>query len=395
MNVVLVGCGPGVALQVQRELPALGAHLEASFPDVAGAAAGLPAPGEPARLFIAHLQSAAGPELVRQLSGAFPGQPVLALVDAGLEPSVLFAAMRTGAVQLVPLPLQGPDFKAALDCIAGLFSPAPQHARVLAVTGVTGGCGATTLAINLAHEIAHLHDLPTTLVELALRMGAVAAYLDVEPRYTTMDLLPEMDRVDTDLVRQVLTPINEHFAILPGPYRTIAAHPAGLAEVIRLIDHIKALTRVVVLDVPCTYDPFHFKALAAADQAVLVAEPTVASIRALKMVRDILCREEGVRGETIVINRYNPKTPGFGLPQLEKLLGVSGLVSVAADPAVAEAVNHGRPLRLEAPRSAALGDVGQLARRAVEGAAADDLSPTPRANRPAVFSRLVRAFGIT
>jgi Flp pilus assembly CpaE family ATPase len=147
--------------------------------------------------------------------------------------------------------------------------------------------------------------------------------------------------------------------------------------------------------VPCTYDPFHFKALAAADQVVLVAEQTVASVRGLKMVRDILCREEGLQGEAIVINRYNPKTPGFGLAQLEKLLGVSGLVPVAADPAVAEAVNHGRPLRLEAPRSAALGDIGQLVRRAVAGSTADDQAPAPRANRPAVFSRLVRAFGVT
>jgi pilus assembly protein CpaE len=389
LDVVLVGCGPAVSLQVQRELPALGARLEATFADVP-APGRLPGPGERIRVFVVHLDSAAALERPRQLGAAFAGQPVLGLVDAGLEPAVLFGAMRTGAVQLVPLPLKAADFKAALECIAGLFGHAAAPSRVIAVSGVTGGCGATTLAVNLAHEVAHLNAAPTTLCELALHMGAVAPYLDLEPRYTTMDLLPDMARVDTDLVRKVLTPVNEHLSILPGPYRAITSQPVRLDDVFRLIDHLKALARVVVLDVPCTYEPLHFKVLAAADRAVLVAEQTVASVRGLKMVRDILRREEGVRNEAVVINRYNPRTPGFGLAQLGKLLDVAEPLAVVADPAVVESVNHGRPLRLEAPRSAALGDVGTLARR-LAGTAEPAPAPAP-ADRPTGLSRLVRVF---
>jgi hypothetical protein len=33
------------------------------------------------------------------------------------------------------------------------------------VSGVTGGCGDTTLAINIAHEAAHTCAQPTTLAE--------------------------------------------------------------------------------------------------------------------------------------------------------------------------------------------------------------------------------------
>src|SRR5207245_316542 len=134
----------------------------------------------------------------------------------------------------------------------------------------------------------------------------------------------------------------------------------------------------------------YLKTLAAADQVVLVGEQTVPSIRALRLISDALHKEEGIRTEKLVINRYNPKISGFSASHLEDLLKVPPLRTIAHDPAVTAAVNNGRPLRLEAPRSQALADIDTL----VHDFLAIDKQPEAKTHGSAVFGRLIQAFGM-
>ncbi len=116
-------------------------------------------------------------------------------------------------MQVVLLPFQRSDFGAALDCIAVQFGMAPARAQTIAIAGASGGCGATTLAINLAYEIACAKKLKCILMELSLRMGALASYLDLQPRFTTSDLLFDKS-VDSAAVKQSLTVINDELSVL-------------------------------------------------------------------------------------------------------------------------------------------------------------------------------------
>ena len=95
--------------------------------------------------------------------------------------------------------------------------------RVIAVAGVTGGCGATTMAINIAFEISQTHPtLRVVLAELSLQVGKLPLYLNVEPRLTTHDLLKDIHRIDLYFMQQALTPVVEGFSILAGPYHAVA-----------------------------------------------------------------------------------------------------------------------------------------------------------------------------
>src|SRR5207237_844237 len=112
-------------------------------------------------------------------SEGFVGRPLVALVGRDSAAELVFAVNRAGASQVLPLPLGLADLKAALHAVKVRHS-SPQSVaarRVVAVSGVTGGCGATTIAINLAYEVSHLFDLSCVLVELA-PMGMIATCLD-------------------------------------------------------------------------------------------------------------------------------------------------------------------------------------------------------------------------
>src|SRR5439155_2888497 len=120
-------------------------------------------------------------------------------------------------------------------------------------------------------------------------------------------------------------------------------------------------SNVALFDVPCTYDDLYFETLMVADQVVLVGEQKIPSIRTLKLVCEALARVDGARKLHIIINRYDPRMPGFGAERLKTLLEVSNLMTICNDyAAVMASINHRRPLRQEAPRSPALADINKV-----------------------------------
>ncbi len=72
---------------------------------------------------------------------------------------------------------------------------------------MAGGCGATTLAINLDCELAQRHDQQTVLAELHGQLGVLVTYLDVDAKYTLDDLVAYHSELDVGLVEQALTPV--------------------------------------------------------------------------------------------------------------------------------------------------------------------------------------------
>src|SRR5262249_55901739 len=165
LPVTLVGCQDSIQRNVLSMLINQQANLEGQYPDLDTAVAALREKASNLRLFIIHIPDVHSLPKVRQLTSYFIGQPVLALVDPAADQSLLLGAMRSGAAQVVPLPIQPEDFRAAMECIAQQFGHAVVQNQVVAISGVTGGCGATTIAVNLSYEIAAQHNQSVILSE--------------------------------------------------------------------------------------------------------------------------------------------------------------------------------------------------------------------------------------
>jgi pilus assembly protein CpaE len=384
LNVVLVGKNESLLPQVRCELWNQSATIQAEFLDAGSVVDSFRLLDDEMCLFIVHLESERDLTWMRRLSGTFVGRPILAIVDVGADPSLVLKVMRAGAAQIVPLPMQPQDFRAALDCIVVQFGNASGKSTVVAVSGVTGGCGCTTIALNLAYEIAFQSQAQCLLIELALRMGMLASYLGIQPKFTTSDLFGKSGELDSYVLQKALSHICENLDILPGPYQAIDPVAVSPQAVGRLVELARQLATVVVLDVVCTYDDLYFEALSSADSLILVAEQRVPSIRAVDMVRGAL----GDRNPLVVINHYNPKVPGFSAPRLQELLRVPTLLTVAHDHAVSSALNKGRPIRMESPRAQALADIDSLVR---------EILPTPGAalaKGPSILGRLSRMLNL-
>lgn len=359
---ILVGFDGDLASRLRLEMDELNTRVEAEFPDIASTIANLVLSLSKTRVFLVRVSSADDLPALKRLADVFSGQPIVAVVDASADPSLYLGVNRHGAAQVVPLPIQRDDFQTAMHLVAQQFGGPRGKAEVLAVAGVTGGCGATAIASNLAYELSHLRECHCVLVELALNLGKLAQYFDVEPQVTTQDLFQDLAGLHEAAVEDALTRISENFSILAGPYKNLVPTSVNTESVRRLVHITRRLTNVVVLDIPCTLDENYFEVLGTADRVILVCEQKIPSLRALKLVGDALDRQHPVRPRIQVINRYNPKTPGLSVAKLEEVLKTKGFQTISNDFAAMNAtLNHGRPLRIEAPRSKALADIHALA----------------------------------
>lgn len=385
LKIILVGNDEAVLPHVRRELLNAFADVETECRDVQMALGRLPVIANRPRLFVVQVESEDELSQIKALSSHFPGNAILALVSKELNTRAIITAMRAGATQVVQLPLRPEDFRAALAQIAIQHGQSAEN-KVIAVAGVHGGCGATTLAINLASEIALLRRMHCILAEMSLRMGMVATLLNVKPPYSIKDLIEKGDGVDAHVVQQALFNVAEGFDIIAGVQSDVIFPVSTSArEVIPLVEYCRRLADVTILDVPCTYDRFYFEILVAADKIVLVAQQTVPSIRAISLVADRLAREGYAKDIFPVFNRFDPKKPGYTAKELKKFLQMPNVFTIVEDARLAKVTEEGGSIRMHAPKSPTLADLAVLASSLLE-------SKTSRSDKTGRRGRIGRFF---
>ncbi len=259
------------------------------------------------------------------------------------------------------MPLEPVDLQQAFSVIGSHADKDSLDRCVVAVTGAAGGSGATTVAVNLAYEIAEKLERATILAELTLQMGSLAAMLDVKPRFTLPYLIREIQRVDDFLVEKTLVPVTDRLRILGGPQELNSMSSVDPDHLVKIVGCLKKLTEVTLVDMPGTFDELEFEVLKACDQVIVVANQTIPSIRSLKLFCETLSEERVVHSLWVVLNRYDPATKGFTCEDVKDMLGIARVSTITNDFNAANlAVNKGRPLRVVAPGTRMLHDIDQL-----------------------------------
>jgi pilus assembly protein CpaE len=359
--VVLVGLEGNDLPGVRRELTHMAAEVESEFPSAAAAVECLRPTRKQQRLFIVQVGDECDTSAIERLCDEFGTWPILGLVGPGESTRDILKVNRAGASQIVTRPLVREDFHRAVGLIGAQFGRHLHDRHVFAVAGAVGGSGTSTIAINLAFEIAQKFRRSTILAELSPQVGSLASLLDIHPRVTLAQLLKEIHRVDDLMVENSLVPVSDGLKVLVGA-QEVGPNPAvEPAHLSRLIACFRKIAQVSVLDVP---DMFHgpgSSVLDGADRVLLVGVQNIPSIRSLKLYCQHLSEERLNHSVWVAINRYNPQLKGYSGREIQEMLGVPRLVTIANDfRAVSLAINHGKSLRQVMPSTPILHGIDAL-----------------------------------
>lgn len=221
--------------------------------------------------------------------------------------------------------------------------------RVITVFSAKGGCGKTTVSVNVAAELAR-SGVRTLLVDLDLAFGDGAITLGLSPERGIADLVPMAGHLDPEGLGSVVTSHDSGLDVLcapkhPGDADTISG--SLTAEVLRVA---KRSYEMVIVDTPPAFSEHVLAAFDISDRALILATldiPSVKNLRVALETLDLLGQPADLR--TVVLNRADART-GLSVADAANAVHHPVDVQVPDSQDVTSATNRGRPIVLHQPK---------------------------------------------
>lgn len=312
--------------------------------------------------------NAASMQRLGDIRARLPDLPLVAAID-GASISLVRALVKQGISDIVSLPFDVDEIIQVMLETAAQRQSAPRAAQRLAplisVVRSIGGCGTTTIATQLAADLA-THDPSgrgTVIADLDLQYGSVTDFLGVTARGDLADLLKAEDRLDEDLVRSVVTRASGGISVVSAPAEIMPLESVDSAQLLRIIQLLRQEFGYVVLDFPPDWTSWALSAALASDTILLVVDLSVSSLRQAQRRLDLF-RSVGIESQSIeiVVNRVEKRLfRTIDLKDVSETLRHQILGSVSLDsPLVSTAQNQGQLVSDIREKSKFCKDIAQL-----------------------------------
>ena len=317
---------------------------------------------------------------IERQRAANPGAGVFA-VALMADPEVILQSMRAGANEFFTWPPPEEPFHGAIRRTAArreTVQGAKPPATTLVFFGSKGGAGTTTVAVNCGVELARLSKRSTVIVDLKAGLGEVALFLGVRPRFSLLDAIDNLHRLDREFLRELVVRHKSGLEILAGSDhfdRPGAADAGAIEELLRLLAR---QYECILVDAGSQINSCTVAALYTADQLFLVANPDVPSVRNAQRLLDRV-RQLGAAGERVRVLLNRAAEP-YPIPpkQIEGALGHPIHHTFPSDyKTVSTALNSGVPLAL-AGNSEIAGQFDRFTRRILDPGVEPPVEPSKK-----------------
>ncbi|MCT4578681.1 MULTISPECIES: AAA family ATPase [Donghicola] len=323
------------------------------------------------------------PQIETIISSARQAGIKVILVTENVSANHLHQLLRLGAEEFLPYPLPEGELASA---VARLRTPAPEPAApqrvgkvapakistdgvVLAVQGMAGGTGSTTMAVNLAWELANMkgdHQPRVALLDMNHQFGSVATYLDLPRRDAVHELLSDVEAMDDDAFCASLVQFEEKLNVLTAPPDILPMDYLTQDDVTHLIETARQNFDYVVIDMPSVITQWTDVVLNTAHVYFAMLELEMRSAQnTLRLKRVLQAEDLPFEKMRFILNRAPKFTDLTGRSRIKRLaesLGISIEVHLPdGGKPVMQACDHGQPLAESAAKNPLRKEIVKLA----------------------------------
>ena len=293
-----------------------------------------------------------------------------------LDPELLIQALRVGAKEFFPQPIQNEEVKAALLKLKdrrgkGQFEGEKRkHGRIIDVIGSKGGVGNTTLAVNLAASLIETPGSPlVALIDMNLLFGEIPIFLNIESVFNWGEIARNISRLDATYLMSILSKHSSGVYVLPSPTGLDGVNVATPEIIEKLLGLMRNVFDYIVIDGGQALDDISLKILEMSDMVLLVA---ILSLPCLTNVKRLLWifqklgypQHEDIR---IIINRHHRKLTVITPKEAEESINQKIFWFVPNDyPTTMSAINQGKTLSAVAPGAEVSKNLRELASQFIE-----------------------------
>ncbi len=308
------------------------------------------------------------------------------LITEDVSPAVLHNLLREGGDEFVPYPLPEGELERAIERVMTptevvaatpedeapkkMIKGGDKNGVIIPIHGLAGGIGATTMAVNLAWELATVEKKTTNkvcLLDFDFQFGTTATYLDLARREAVVEMLTDTESMDGESFMQALSTYEEKLHVLTAPFDMIPLDLLSPEDITRIIEMAASHFDYVIIDMPSTMVEW--------SQTVLEASHVYFGMLELDMrsAQNLLRLKRAMQAEDLPFDKIRfilNRAPGFtdlnGKARVKRLAESLGVAIEVLMPdggkPVAQNADHGVPMGSGIPKNPLRKEIVKLAK---------------------------------
>ena len=267
----------------------------------------------------------------------------------------LLKALRLGIQECFVTQISEEDLQKAIQRLLKIktASNPAEKTQIISILGCKGGAGVTFSAVNLAQSLAAMRQESVLLCDLDLRAANIFSFLNIQPRYTILDVIENFDRIDPQYLQDIIHTSDSGIDVLPGPPRMEDSELIQAHHLEKILQYIRGQNhyRWILLDLGDVIDEVTLKSLELSDLVLLITLLTIPALRDAKKILELFGLLEFPGDKLQLVANCFCKDSDIQLKEAKKFLGQEFLSVLRFDHnAVIRSINEGLPLVKTQPR---------------------------------------------
>lgn len=220
----------------------------------------------------------------------------------------IIKVLRAGAKDFVTKPFVTTEFTNLLNEIKKTYSVADvkNSCKIISTFSNKGGIGKTSVAVNLALEIAQMSKEKVALLDLNLQLGDVSTFLDMTPSFAMDYIADNINHLaGDDLLKSMTRYKNTSLYVIADPLSIDKSKEISASQIESILNALKKTFSYIVIDIGTNIDSKTITALNYSDLILLIAIVNLPAIRSTQRCMDLF-KQLGYSNDKIklVLNRY-------------------------------------------------------------------------------------------
>ncbi len=247
------------------------------------------------------------------------------ITSVNYSTNTIIKALRLGAKEFLPKPVLREDLVRVLSMLASIsLENEVSQSKIITVYSNKGGIGKTTIAVNLAAELAKVTKDKVALVDLNLQLGDISTFLNLNPPFDVNYVIRRLiDKEENILIKGFEKYKDLSLYVLSDPSYIEQSESITTQQITTLFSALKKVFPYIVVDMSSSIDSISLKILDSSDWIMFTTIVNIPAIRnAQRCLNLFRSRKYPSNKVKIVINRYM-ENDEIKIEDIENTLGES------------------------------------------------------------------------
>lgn len=250
-----------------------------------------------------------GLNFVSKISADYPNCRIITISDKQ-DINLIIRSMRVGACDFIPMPIIKSQFMNIIDKVYNDLTGNTQKkskCKIISVYSNKGGVGKTSIATNLAVEIAKITKENVAIIDLNFQLGDVTTFLDIKPSFNISYMLQNLDKLNSEFLLATMEKYKDTslYILADSPKDIKHKNKIAIKDLTKLFEILRETFSYVIIDTSGGFDNFALRSLELSDLAFWILVVNLPSLRNCQRCMQLFDEMDIDKDKIkIIINRY-------------------------------------------------------------------------------------------